>query len=226
MSAAADGPSRVVAIDGTAGSGKSTVSRAVAAELGVDALDTGAMYRAVTVGVLAAGADPADPAAASEIAATVSVDGDGHVSVDRRDVTAEVRSPEVTAAVSTVAAIPAVREVLVARQRAWVAERGGGVVEGRDIGTVVFPDAPLKVFLTASEEERARRRSADERDGAAGGDVSEIRESLARRDARDSNRVVSPLRPAEDALVVDTTGRGPDEVVAEVLGEVRKVFGT
>lgn len=207
----------VVAIDGTAGSGKSTVARAVGAALGLPVLDTGAMYRAVTLRVVRAGIDPQDAAACASAArqARLAVE-DGRVSLDGEDVTGAIRGPEVTAAVSTVSAHPQVRAELVARQRDWVARHGGGVVEGRDIGTVVFPDATLKVFLTASPEERARRRAAQEPD-AVGRDVDAVREALAARDARDAGREHSPLRPAADALVVDTTGRSVAEVVGLVL---------
>jgi cytidylate kinase len=152
----------VIAIDGPSGSGKSTVARAVAAELGLQVLDTGAMYRAVTLAVLRAGAglDDAETCAAIARASAISVEG-GVTMLDGRDVSGEIRGPLVTSAVSIVSAHPEVREILVARQRAWVARHGGGVVEGRDIGTVVFPDATVKVFLVASDEERARRRHRD-----------------------------------------------------------------
>lgn len=216
---------KLVTIDGPSGSGKSTVARAVASELGVEALDTGAMYRAVTVAMLRAGADLADEQAAAEIADVSKLSITDRVELDGRDVTREIRSPEVTAAVSTVAAHPAVRRVLVQRQRAWVKARGGGVVEGRDIGTVVFPEAPLKVFLTASDEERARRRHHDQADGSRDADLEVVKESLRRRDERDSTRAASPLQAATDALVIDTTGREAEGVVREVLERVRGVLG-
>ncbi len=207
----------VVAIDGTAGSGKSSVARAVGAALGLPVLDTGAMYRAVTLRAMRAGIDPNDAAACAEAArrARLAVE-DGRVHLDGEDVTVAIRGPEVTAAVSTVSAHPEVRAELVARQREWVARHGGGVVEGRDIGTVVFPDATLKVFLTASPEERARRRAAQEPE-AVGRDVDAVRDALAARDARDAGRAHSPLRAAGDALVVDTTDRSIAEVVGLVL---------
>ena len=148
---------RVVAIDGPAGSGKSTVARAVAARLGLEVLDTGAMYRAVTLAVLDAAADPADEAACARAAVAARIDLGARVLLDGRDVTSEIRGPAVTGAVSAVSAHPAVRAELVARQRAWATAHGGAVVEGRDIGTVVFPDASVKVFLTASDDERARQ---------------------------------------------------------------------
>jgi cytidylate kinase len=139
------------------------------------------------------------------------------VELDSRDVTQEIRSPDVTALVSTVSAHPAVRSILVEQQRDWASERGGGVVEGRDIGTVVFPDATVKVFLTASDAERARRRQRDEVAAARAVDVEEVREDLDRRDQLDSQRAASPLQAAPDALRVDTTGRSAEEIVAEVV---------
>ena len=139
------------------------------------------------------------------------------VRLDGQDVSEAIRGPEVTKAVSTVAAHPAVRAELVARQRAWVAEHGGGVVEGRDIGTVVFPDAPLKVFITASDEERARRRHGQEQAASRAVEVESVREDIARRDAHDSGRAVSPLRPAEAAWVIDTTDQAAADVAAQIV---------
>jgi cytidylate kinase len=197
---------RIVAIDGPAGSGKSTVSRAVAERLGVDRLDTGAMYRAVAWAVLERGVDASDPDAVAAVAATARIELDGNaVSIDGTDVTAAIRTPEVNAAVSGVAANPGVRRHLVERQRLWAADHGGGVVEGRDIGTVVFPDADLKIYLDATHEERARRRHEEPADG------------LARRDEIDSTRATSPLARADDAHLLDTTGRSVEDVVEEVL---------
>ncbi len=199
-------PGPVVAIDGPAGSGKSTVSRALAARLGVTRLDTGAMYRSVTWAALERGVDLSDAQALADIArdADIEVD-DATVRIDGVDVTDAIRSAPVSQAVSQVAATPQVRHLLVDRQRRWMETHHRGVVEGRDIGTVVFPDADLKVFLTASAEERARRRSEETADG------------LARRDLVDSTRQVSPLLPAADAVVVDTTDRTVEDVVDEVL---------
>jgi len=213
----------VIAIDGPGGSGKSTIARGVARALGWSVLDTGAMYRAVTLAALEQQVPLDDEKACARIAAehTIAVD-DGITMVDGRDVSSEIRGPRVTAAVSTVSAHPSVRTVLVARQRAWLVEHGAGVVEGRDIGTVVFPAAPVKVFLTASDEERARRRQRDEAASERSVDVEEVQNALARRDALDSGRTVSPLRPADDALVVDTTGRSVDEVVNELLERARR----
>ena len=182
-------------------------------------LDTGAMYRAVTLAALEQHLPLDDEEACARIAEehTIAVD-DGTTMIDGRDVSDEIRGPSVTAAVSTVSAHPSVRAVLVARQRAWLAENGAGVVEGRDIGTVVFPDAPVKVFLTASDEERARRRQRDEAASERAVAVEEVKTALARRDALDRGRAASPLRPADDAVVVDTTGRSVDDVVRRARG--------
>ena len=195
----------IIAIDGPAGSGKSTVARAVARQLGWSFLDTGAMYRAVTCEVMARGLDPNDEAAVGALAETLSLTTTPRVRVNGRDVQDEIRTDAVNVAVSTVAANPLVRRAMVARQREWAqAQPVGTVVEGRDITTVVFPDATLKVFLTATVAERARRR----------GDESPA--SLARRDNADSTRVTSPLRQANDALYFDTTGRSAEEVAEEI----------
>ncbi len=145
----------------------------------------------------------------------------GVTRLDGRDVSAEIRGPVVTGAVSTVSAHPEVREVFVARQRAWVERHGGGVVEGRDIGTVVFPDATVKVFLDASDEERARRRQRDEKAAARAVAVDEVKAALDRRDAIDSGRAVSPLRAADDAIIIDTTHLDVDTVVADVVARAR-----
>jgi cytidylate kinase len=218
--------SGVVAIDGPSGSGKSTIGRGVAALLGLETLDTGAMYRAVTYAVLRSGADPADADRAGEIARAVTITVErGVTTVDGDDVSVEIRGPEVTAAVSAVAAHPAVRAEMVARQRAWVADHGGGVVEGRDIGSVVFPDAPVKVYLDASDEERARRRQRDEVAAERRVSVADLQAAMAARDAADSNRTVSPLVTAAGARVIDTTGRTPDDIVAEIVGAFRAAEG-
>jgi cytidylate kinase len=195
----------LVAIDGPAGAGKSTVSRAVAQRLGVDRLDTGAMYRAVAALALELGTPPEDSDAVAALAAASTIEAGERVTIDGRDVTGVIRSPEVGRAVSVVAANPEVRRHLVERQRAWARSHGGGVVEGRDIGSVVFPGAAVKVYLTASPEERARRRH------------DEAPEGVARRDRIDSTRDASPLREAEDAHRLDTTGRSVQDVVEEVL---------
>jgi cytidylate kinase len=203
---------QVIAIDGPAGSGKSTIGRAVAARLGLEYLDTGAMYRSVAFAVLRDAVAVDDPDAVADLARRTQVVVADRVLVDGVDATAAIRGPEVTSAVSAVAANPGVRAELVRRQRAWAAERGGGVIEGRDIGTVVFPDAALKVYLTADEEERLRRRAVE-----AG---EEVARDFARRDAAESSRTVSPLYAADDAVVIDTTGRAIDEIVEEVLAKL------
>lgn len=216
----------VIAIDGPSGSGKSTVARGVAAALGLHVLDTGAMYRSVTLAALEEDVNLTDADACATVARDCRVElEDRTVRLNGRDVSGPIRGPEVTAAVSTVSAYPAVRAELVARQRAWVAQRGGGVVEGRDIGTVVFPEASLKVFLTASDEERARRRQRDEVAAARAVAVNEVRDALARRDALDSGREASPLRAADDAVVLDTTGREADAVVAEIVDRLHGARG-
>jgi cytidylate kinase len=208
------GAMRVIAIDGPAGSGKSTVARRLAERLGLEYLDTGAMYRAVAFAAIRQGIDPADdvPVAALSRAAEIRVGEDG-VFVDDIDATVEIRGPEVTRAVSLVAANPEVRAELRARQRQWAMERGGGVIEGRDIGTVVFPDALLKVYLTASEEVRAARRAKEMTDLR----YDQVAADIARRDAADSGRADSPLTEAGDAVNVDTTGLTVDEVVSAIV---------
>jgi cytidylate kinase len=209
---------RVVAIDGPAGSGKSTVARGVASVLGLEVLDTGAMYRAVTLLAIERGLDPGEGEAIARAAEQAVLDlGDppGSVRLDGRDVTREIRGPAVSAGVSEVSSHPPVRSLLRARQRQWVEQRGGGVVEGRDIGAVVFTDAPLKVFLTASEEERARRRHRDEEAAARPADLETVRDAVDRRDALDNR--TTPLAPAPDAVVIDTTGREVADVVDEIV---------
>ncbi|MEX2625986.1 MAG: (d)CMP kinase [Ilumatobacteraceae bacterium] len=208
----------VVAIDGPAGAGKSTVGRAVAARLGLEYLDTGAMYRAVTYGALRRGVPVHDHAAVADLAAELAIEiGDGVVRVDGVDATSEIRGRQVTDAVSAVAANSAVRVELVGRQRAWVRERGGGVLEGRDIGTVVFPDATSKLFVTASPRVRAERRVAE-----LGGDVDDIEAAIVERDRQDSSRHDSPLTEAAGALVIDTSTMSIDEVVDRIVADVRR----
>jgi CMP/dCMP kinase len=205
---------RVIAIDGPAGSGKSTVARLLAERLGLEYLDTGAMYRGVAFAALRRGVDPAD----ADVVARIAQDLDLQVTpdgtrVDGVDASIEIRGPEVTRAVSIVAANPEVRTEMVSRQREWARQRGGGVLEGRDIGTVVFPDAELKVYLTAAPEVRAERRSREVTDL----DYHTVAADLARRDALDQGRDVDPLRDADDAVVVDTTDRTIDDVLDELL---------
>ena len=203
---------RIIAIDGPAGSGKSTVAKAVAAALDLPYLDTGAMYRAVAWAALRRGIDPADTDETAGLAAGLEIEVAERVMVDGEDVTAAIRGPQVTRAVSAVAAMPAVRAELVRRQQAWAAEHEGGVVEGRDIGTVVFPHADLKVYLTADEDERVRRRASEVGE--------EVAADIARRDRFDSTRTASPLLVAGDALVIDTTGRDIEDIVDEVLSKL------
>lgn len=203
----------VVAIDGPAGAGKSTIARALAKRLGVQYLDTGAMYRAVTAEALRKGLALDDPTAVGSLAGECVLHvGLDLVTIDGRDVTTEIRTPEVTAAVSVVAALSTVRAEMRRRQREWGDARPGGVIEGRDIGTVVFPDAALKVFLTASPRVRAERRVAQ-----AGGDVDHVEASIAERDRLDSTRPDSPLAESSDAVVVDTSHSTIDEVVEHIV---------
>ncbi|MGH9136228.1 MAG: (d)CMP kinase [Acidimicrobiales bacterium] len=205
---------KVIAIDGPAGSGKSTVARTLAERVGLEYLDTGAMYRSVAFAVLRRDLDPADNDAVAALVRTLEIDvHDAAVRVDGVDATIEIRGPEVTRAVSVVAANPAVRADLRERQRAWAEKRGGGVLEGRDIGTVVFPEAQLKVYLTASPEARAGRRAKEVTEL----DYETVAADLARRDALDEGRDDSPLAAAEDAVVIDTTGRSVEEIVSELL---------
>jgi CMP/dCMP kinase len=214
----------VVAVDGPSGSGKSTVSRHLAKALGTRYLDTGAMYRAVTWAVLGADVDPHDADTVTKIAGsielTVGTDpSNPHIAVDGVNVDGPVRGPLVTASVSAVSAVPAVRQILVGLQRQIIAAArtaSGIVVEGRDIGAVVAPDADLKVFLTADAGERARRRSVE-----TTGDLSATAQDMARRDRLDSTRAASPLTQAPDAVVLDTTELGIDEVVARLVAMVR-----
>lgn len=203
---------KVVAIDGPAGAGKSTVARLLAARVGIPYLDTGAMYRAIALAALDSGVSIDDEQALGALARRLDIHvGKNAVTVDGRDVTEEIRSKRVNDAVSMVASNSAVRDHLRSGQRAWVAQMGGGIVEGRDIATVVFPEACLKVFLTASARERAQRRVAQ-----SGGDIDQVEREIAIRDERDSSRIDGPLRAAQDAVVVDTTGRGLDEVLEEL----------
>ncbi|MFI7215347.1 (d)CMP kinase [Micromonospora maritima] len=206
----------VVAVDGPSGSGKSTVSRRLAVSLDARYLDTGAMYRALTWAVLRSGVELTDAESVAKVAGEADLrlgtDPRGYaVTVDGTDVSTDIRGPEVTGAVSAVAAVGAVRELLVERQRRMIAEAGRIVVEGRDIGSVVAPDADLKVYLTASEAARAKRRSAED-----AADVAATAADLARRDRLDSTRKVNPLQQAPDAVVLDTTELGIDEVVARL----------
>jgi cytidylate kinase len=216
-----DRPLQVIAIDGPAGSGKSTIAKRLADALGMEYLDTGAMYRAVTYAVLMEGLDLTDRASDETVGwiarrMKLALSQDGTVTVDGVDVTNEIRGQRVTGSVSMVAAIPAVRAELVSRQREWAAMRGGGVLEGRDIGTAVFPDALLKVYLTATPEVRALRRAGE----ASQQSVAQIAADITRRDALDSEREHDPLRQAEGAIEVDTSDLSIDEVVALIGRQV------
>ena len=206
----------VVAVDGPAGAGKSSVARAVAEALKVPWLDTGAMYRAVAWHILNSGGSVSDEEAlaASARSAVIRVKG-ASVSVDGRDVSEAIRGVEVTAAVSEVAARAAVRAELLAQQRRWAERRNGCVVEGRDVGTVVLPEADLKVFLTASGDVRARRRAEE-----SGGDPAAVAAAISLRDSQDSSRVHAPLRCASDALVLDTESLSVEEVAERILSEL------
>ena len=200
-------------LDGPAGAGKSTIAKALAARLHLDYLDTGAMYRAVTFAALRSELDLADEDAVASLARRVELEVGGRgVFVDGVDATSDIRGPQVTAAVSKVAANSGVRAEMRQRQQQWAAERGGGVIEGRDIGSVVFPDAELKLYLTASPRVRAERRVAE-----AGGDVDEIERSIAARDLLDSTRADSPLTEAAGSATVDTTGLTIPQVLDRIL---------
>jgi cytidylate kinase len=208
---------KVIAIDGPAGSGKSTVARRLAERLGLEYLDTGAMYRGVTFAALRRGIDPADTEPVANLARSVELEVTvDHVRVDDVDATIEIRGPEVSRAVSLVAANPGVRTELVRRQREWAVARGGGVLEGRDIGTVVFPDAVLKVYLNARPEVRAERRAAEVVDL----DYESVAADMARRDALDQGRDTSPLTLASGAFELDTSDMTVDEIVDELARRI------
>ena len=211
----------IIAIDGPSGAGKGTVARALAARLGYRHIDTGAMYRALAWKASRDGLDLADEAAIAALGdrATFDLEG-GRVTIDGHDVRTAIRTPEIDKLATAVARHPAVRRVLVARQRGF-GEGGGVVMEGRDIGTVVFPDADVKIYLDASPDERARRRAADPaHTSSRTAQLSEVATALAERDRNDSTRAVSPLSVAPDATVVDTTGIPVEEVIEKVLGLV------
>ncbi len=206
---------RVIAIDGPAGSGKSTMAKALAARLNLDYLDTGAMYRAVAFAAIQKQIRPSEIEEITEIAKSLDLElTEESCVVNGVDATTEIRGPEVTSLVSQVATMPEVRIEMVKRQRAWAETRNGGVMEGRDIGSVVFPDAMLKIYLTASEEVRAARRAAEVKEG----DVATIAADIERRDAVDTQRTASPLVEAEDAIVVDTSAMTLQQVVDHVIG--------
>jgi len=206
------GSLKVIAIDGPAGAGKSTIARRLARALDLEYLDTGAMYRAVTAIALQRGLDIHDESVVGPMSREIDIEvGLETVTADGIDVTALIRGPEVTGAVSTVAAMSSVRQEMRERQRRWGEARGGGVIEGRDIGTVVFPDAILKVFLTASPRVRAERRVAQ-----IGGDVEVIERTIRERDLKDSSRSDSPLVESNDSVTVDTSNHSIDDVVSRI----------
>lgn len=210
---------RIVAIDGPAGAGKSTIAQALALALDIPYLDTGAMYRMVTYAALRDGIDLQDENAVADVARHMNtVMSADRFFVDEVDVTDIIRGAQVTEAVSIVAALSEVRNELRAAQRAWVENAGGGVVEGRDIGTVVFPDATLKVFLTASPAIRAQRRVSQ-----SGGDVLAIEEQIRKRDHLDSTRADSPLRESKDSLFIDTTDLSIEKVVQQIASSVANI---
>ncbi len=207
----------VIAIDGPAGAGKSTVARGVALALGFTYLDSGAMYRCVALAALRDGADLDDPRSMGELAGRSAIEfDDGRVLLDGEDVTDAIRSPEVSVGASRVSVHPEVREALVEQQRALI-DAGDYVAEGRDIGTVVSPAAPLKIFLTATDSERARRRAAE-----SGEALEAVLAAQAARDARDRDREHGALRPADDSIELNTTGLDADEVVERVVALARE----
>ena len=206
---------KIVAIDGPAGSGKSTIAKALAKRLNLDYLDTGAMYRAVSFISIKRNIDTLDEREVLAIAKEMDFNfDDGICTVNGCDVTKEIRGSEVTRVVSVVAAMPTVRKEMVDRQRLWVEEKGGGVVEGRDIGSVVFPKAKVKVYLTASEKVRAERRVEQEETQ----DASRVVDSIRKRDEADKGRLNSPLVRSEDAIELDTSLMGVEETIEEILG--------
>jgi cytidylate kinase len=221
----------IIAIDGPAGSGKSTVARGLARRLGFTYLDSGAMYRAVTLTALEADADLGDGELLGRLAANAQIrlherDHDNvQVLLDGRDVSEEIRTPAVTGSSSRVAAHREVREALLVRQRALIAD-GDWVVEGRDIGTVVAPDAAIKAFLTADPSERARRRAAELRRRGIEAEAEDVHRAIEQRDRLDSTRSAAPLRPAEDAVSIDTTGLEPQQVIEQVLALVERSRST
>ena len=211
----------VIAIDGPAGAGKSTIAKALAAKLRVRYLDTGAMYRAVTFAAMKSGIDLSNQDLVAELTRnSTMLLTDERVEINGLDATSAIRSSEVTAAVSAVAANSEVRTELRERQRQWIADHNGGVVEGRDIGSVVFPDATLKVYLTASPTVRAKRRVAQ-----SGGNVEEIAAAIASRDLQDSSRSDSPLTQTDDAITIDTSDHSIDQVIEQLVELVNKTDG-
>lgn len=215
----------IIAIDGPSGAGKGTVARRIAADLGYRYVDSGAMYRAVSWKAVRERVALDDEEAIARLAERSRIEVSSHrVTIDDVDVTREIRTPDIDHAAAAVARLPRVRAVLVERQRR-LGEGGAIVMEGRDIGTVVFPRADMKLYLDALPEERAKRRANDPAHSAASTSVSEIVTALAARDTLDRTRTASPLHAAEDAIVIDTTGKTVDEVVHEVMGLLERVSG-
>jgi len=217
----------VITIDGPAASGKSTAARLLARKLGASFLDTGAMYRAVTLAAMRAGVDLNDEQKLLDITQTCEFQfsvkaGEMTVRIDNADVTGHIRSPEVTANARYIAAAPRVREKLVQMQRQFAADRHKIVTEGRDQGTVAFDDADIKFYLTADSAERARRRLAEQQDKGGAGSLQEIQKAIEQRDKSDESRAVGPLKPAEDAIIVDTTNLNIEQVVEKLAGYVKK----
>jgi len=211
----------IIAIDGPSGAGKGTIARAIARELGFRHIDSGAMYRAVGWKAIRDAVPLDDEAAVAALAERSRIDLTGPgVTIDDADVTRAIRTPEIDRAAAAVARLPRVRGVLVDRQR-QLGIGGGIVMEGRDIGSVVFPNADVKVYLDASPEERARRRAVDPAHTGVPAAVSDVATLLTQRDEQERTRTASPLLAAEDAVIVDTTGKGVDEVVSEVMAVVR-----
>jgi cytidylate kinase len=215
----------IIAIDGPSGSGKSTLGRMLARELNLLYLDTGSMYRAVALAVLEADLDPRDSEAVAALASRIDIDLEGDpdslkVLLDGRDVTEQIRGESVTAMSSVVSTIPGVRRAMVARQRA-LGQRGA-VLNGRDIGTVVFPNADLKFFLTANPEERAERRFNEDRMTSTGVSFKQTMAEMMERDRRDSTRVDSPLKAADDAIVIDSSGLSIEEVFQRMMEHVHR----
>lgn len=203
----------VIAIDGPAGAGKSTVAKLVAKETGLPYLDTGAMYRCVALAVLSSGVEITDEESVGKIAHSVNIELTNDTAIlNGRDVSDEIRHPEINSVVSVIAAHSSVREAMRTQQQRWIHSMNGGVVEGRDIGTVVFPHAECKIFLTASPEVRAKRRVEQ-----FGGDVQQVAASIAERDRIDSTRTDSPLRPSTDAHIVDSSSMSTQQVVACIV---------
>lgn len=204
---------RVIAIDGPAGAGKSTVAKRVSEVTGLPYLDTGAMYRCIAYAIQRNDVDISDAVAVGQIAHTAIINIEGTTAtLNGEDVSALIRSPEINAIVSVIAAHSPVRDAMRQQQRHWIHVHGGGVVEGRDIGTVVFPEAMLKIFLTASPHVRAERRVEQ-----SGGDLKEVADAIAQRDHIDTSREDSPLRPSHDSVAVDSSNKSIDQVVAEIV---------